>query len=105
MPLIDTARLLVLSYGIQGINNTFLRFKQLTIEDSKHAEIYLKAAEDFLTLSKLKTAEGLKNGTDGQFINLEEMSKSDKENLKNCFHSMKNLEDLIKNRFQLNYFS
>ena len=56
-------------------------------------------------LSKFRTLEGLKNGTDGQYIDLEEMSKADKEILKHCFHSMKDLEEIMKNRFQLTYFS
>jgi CBS domain-containing protein len=37
-----------------------------------------------LILSKLRTVEGLKNEDSGQFINLEELSKIDKEKLKNA---------------------
>jgi CBS domain-containing protein len=37
-----------------------------------------------LILSKLRTVEGLKNEDSGQFINLEELSKIDKEKLKKC---------------------
>jgi CBS domain-containing protein len=60
MPLIDGARLFTLSHGIKGINNTYTRFKQLAINDPKYSEIYLNCAEAFLTLSKLRTVEGLK---------------------------------------------
>jgi CBS domain-containing protein len=59
MPLIDGARLFTLSHGIKGINNTYTRFKQLAINDPKYSEIYLNCAEA-LTLSKLRTVEGLK---------------------------------------------
>ncbi|MGG7035037.1 MAG: DUF294 nucleotidyltransferase-like domain-containing protein [Flavobacterium sp.] len=103
--LVDAARVLILSYKVKSKNNTFSRFKQLAIEDEKHAEIYLKAAEDFLLLTKFRTLEGLKNGNDGQFINVEDLPKNDKEDLKESFHSMKELEEIIKNRFQLTYFS
>jgi CBS domain-containing protein len=48
-----------------------------------------------LILSKLRTVEGLKNEDSGQFINLEELSKIDKEKLK-CTCSMRELEELIK---------
>jgi CBS domain-containing protein len=41
----------------------------------------------------------------GQFINLEELSKIDKEKLKKCTCSMRELEELIKNKFQLTQFS
>lgn len=105
MPLIDGARLLILNSNIKGVQNTNLRFKQLAITDSKNAEIYLSCAEAFLTLSKFRTVEGLKNDDSGQFINLREMSKSDKEKLKNALTPMKDLEELIKNKFQLTQFS
>jgi CBS domain-containing protein len=105
LPLIDGARLFTLSRGIKAINNTYTRFKQLAINDPKHSEIYLNCGAAFLTLSKLKTAEGLKNEDSGQFINLEELSKIDKEKLKNALAPMRELEELIKNKFQLTQYS
>ncbi|MBF4515896.1 CBS domain-containing protein [Flavobacterium sp. ANB] len=105
MPLIDGARLLILNSNIKGIQNTNLRFKQLAITDSKNAEIYLSCAEAFLTLSKFRTVEGLKNDDSGQYINIKEMSKTDREKLKNALTPMKDLEELIKSKFQLTQFS
>ncbi|MES2747664.1 MAG: DUF294 nucleotidyltransferase-like domain-containing protein [Bacteroidota bacterium] len=105
MPLIDGARLLVLNMNIKGINNTYLRYKQLAITDPKYAEVYLDCAEAFIVLSKFRTLEGLKNDSSGQYINLDEISKIDKEKLKNALAPIKELEDLIKNRFQLTQFS
>jgi CBS domain-containing protein len=105
MPLIDSARLFVLSFNIRGVLNTYYRFKQLAIVDPRNAEIYLNCAEAFLTLSKFRTLEGLKNDNSGQFINLQELSKIDKENLKNALAPMRELEELIKNKFQLTQFS
>jgi len=105
MPLIDSARLFTLSYEIKGINNTYTRFKQLAIADPKHAEIYLNCAEAYLFLTKIRTLEGLKNENSGQYINLEELSKIDREKLKNALIPMKELEELIKDKFQLTQFS
>lgn len=105
MPLIDGARIMTLSLTIRGINNTFLRFKQLAISDPKHAEVYLNCAEAFLTLSKFRIVNGIKNDSNGQYITIEELSKSDKEKLKNAFAPMEDLEELIKDRFQLTQFS
>lgn len=105
MPLIDSARLLILSSNIKGINNTYLRFKQLAISDSKNAEIYLSCAEAFLTLLKFRTIEGLKNDDSGQYINIKELSKTDREKLKNALAPMRDLEELIKSKFQLTQFS
>ncbi|MGK4568274.1 DUF294 nucleotidyltransferase-like domain-containing protein [Flavobacterium sp. 3HN19-14] len=102
---VDAARVLILSHEIKGINNTFSRFKQLAIDEPKYADIYVSAAEAFLQLLKFRTIDGLKNGTDGQYISLEDLSKADKERLKNCFLPLKDLEEIIKNKFQLTYFS
>jgi CBS domain-containing protein len=82
MPLIDGARLFTLSQvkgltiRIPALNNWPLTILNM--------EIYLNCAEAFLILSKLRTVEGLKNEDSGQFINLEELSKIDKEKLKNA---------------------
>ncbi len=105
MPLIDGARMLVLSHNIRGINNTYMRFKQLAIVDPRHSEIYLNCAEAFLTLAKFRTIEGLQNDSDGQFVNIAEMSKIDREKLKNALEPMKDLEELIKDNFKLTHFS
>jgi len=105
MPLIDGARLFALCHNIRGINNTYLRFKQLAIVDPRNSEVYLNCAEAFLTLSKFRTLEGLKNDNSGQFINLQELSKADKENLKNALTPMRDLEELIKTKFRLTQFS
>ena len=70
-----------------------------------NSEVYLNCAEAFMVLSKFRTLEGLKNDNSGQYINLEELSKIDKEKLKNALAPMKELEELIKDRFQLTQFS
>ncbi len=105
MPLVDGARLFTLSMQIKGINNTYLRFKQLAMVDPKYSEIYLSCADAFITLSKYRTLEGLKNDSTGEFINVDELSKVDKEKLKSALAPMKDLEELIKDRFQLTQFS
>jgi CBS domain-containing protein len=105
MPLIDGARLLVLSQNIRGVNNTYMRFKQLAMAEPKNAEVYLSCADAFLTLSKFRTLDGLQNDSSGQYINVQEMSKNDKEKLKLALEPMKDLEEIIKDKFRLTQFS
>jgi CBS domain-containing protein len=105
LPLVDAARLLSLSNGIKGINSTYQRYKQLAIIDPKHAEIYLNSAEAFLTLSKFSTEEGLKEDSNGHFLTLEDRNKADKEKLKSALAPMRELEELIKDNYQLTQFS
>ena len=105
LPLIDAARLLTIGYNISGINNTQLRFKQLAINDKDNSETYLEAADAFVTLSEFRALEGLKNDSNGQFINLDELSKSDKESMKQAFLPYEDLVDIIKRKFKLTQFS
>ena len=105
MPLVDGARMLTMSNGIKGINSTYLRYKQLAIVDPKFSEVYLNCADAYLVLSKFRAVEGLKNDSLGQYINLDELNKVDREKLKNALNPMRDLEELIKDRFQLTQFS
>lgn len=105
MPLVDGARLFAISMNLKGVNNTYLRFKQLAMVDPKFSEIYLNCADAFLILSKFRTLEGLKNDTAGDYIQVDELTKADKEKLKNALGPMKELEELIKDRFRLTQFS
>jgi CBS domain-containing protein len=105
MPLIDGARLLVLGQNIRGINNTYQRYKQLAMEEPRRAEVYLNCADAFLTLSKFRALEGLRYDNSGQYINIDELSKLDREKLKNALAPIKDLEELIKDKFRLTQFS
>ena len=105
MPLIDGARLFTMSNNIKGINNTYMRFKQLAMVDPKHSEIFMNCAEAYIILLKFRTLEGLRNDNSGQYLNIEEFSKADREILKNALTPMRNLEELIKDTFQLTQFS
>lgn len=105
MPLVDAARLFAISLNLKGINNTYLRFKQLAMIDPKFSEIYLNCADAFLILSKFRTLEGLKNDNSGDYIAIDELTRIDKEKLKNALIPMKELEELIKEKFKLTYFS
>lgn len=105
MPLVDGARLLVLSHGIKGINNTYQRYKQLAMVAPRNAELYLKCAEAFLTMSWFSAQEGIKYDHSGQYINVKELTKNEVERLKNAFAPMRELEEIIKDKFRLTEFS
>lgn len=104
-PLTDAARLLILHHNILEITNTYHRFKKLADIEPQNAELFENCAEAFNTLMRFRTEEGLLNSTDGKYLNLNDLSKSDKVKLKNCFQPINELHDLIKNRFSLTYLS
>ena len=104
-PLIDAARLLILSFGIRNINNTYSRFLKLAEIDPKNTGTYEACADSFLILTKFRTENGLIHNNNGQFLNLNELSKLEKLKLKNSFEPIDEIQDLLKNKFQLTYFS
>ena len=102
-PLIDAARLLILSHKITDITNTYHRYKKLAELEPNNAELYDDCVDAFNTLMRFRTEEGLVNNSDGRYLNLNELSKSDKVKLKNCFEPISDIQDMIKNRFPLTY--
>lgn len=104
-PLADAARVLALSHNLLEITNTYHRFKKLAELEPQNAELYDNCAEAYNILMKFRTEEGLLNSSDGKYLNLNELSKSDKVKLKNCFQPINEIHDLIKHRFSLTYLN
>jgi CBS domain-containing protein len=104
-PLIDAARVLSLSQNLLEITNTYHRYKKLAELEPKNAELYDECAEAFNTLMRFRTEEGLTNDSDGRYLNLNELSKTDKVKLKNCFEPINEIQDIIKNRFPITYIN
>jgi CBS domain-containing protein len=73
--------------------------------EPKNAELYEECAEAFNTLMRFRTEEGLTNESDGRYLNLDELSKTDKVKLKNCFDPINEIQDIIKNRFPITYIN
>lgn len=105
MPLIDAARLLCLNRKITGINNTLLRFKELATLEPQNAEVYEACFDAFSMLQKLRTKEGYASNSSGRYLDLNKLSKLDKLKLKNAFHPIHDVQEIIKTRFQLTYFT
>jgi CBS domain-containing protein len=105
MPLIDAARILSLSRGIKNVANTISRYSKLAELEPQNAPIYEACADAFAELLKFRTEEGLKNENNGRYLNLSELSKLDKVKLKNDFQPINDIQEVIKNRFQLTYFT
>lgn len=105
MPLTDAARLLILEHRVKNISNTAERFEKLVQLEPNNKEIYQACAYSSKALSKFRTKQGLKNKDNGRFINLEDLGKEDKIKLKRCFKSIKEIQELIKIRFETTYYS
>ncbi|WP_299362461.1 DUF294 nucleotidyltransferase-like domain-containing protein [Winogradskyella sp.] len=101
MPLVDAARLLILSHNIKSINNTLERYEKLVELEPQNKDTYLFCAEAYKNLLRFRTKQGLTNKDSGRFIDLESLSKGNRLRLKRSFKAVKAVQELIKTRFNL----
>jgi CBS domain-containing protein len=105
MPLIDAARLLSLNQKITGVNNTLARFKELAVLEPQNAATFEACSEAFSVLLKFRTQEGFVSDSGGRYLDLNKLTKLDKVKLKNAFHPISDVQEILKTRFQLTYFT
>ena len=104
MPLVDAARLLILSKNIKAHNNTIVRFTKLAELEPQNKELYNDCIEAFKNLLRFRTEQGLANNDSGRFIDLKSLSKANRLELKSCFKAVKEVQELIQVRFKLSHF-
>ncbi|PIB23038.1 DUF294 nucleotidyltransferase-like domain-containing protein [Maribacter sp. 4G9] len=100
-PLIDAARVLVLSHSIKGISNTWERYEKLAELEPNNQELYLACSYATKALLKFKTKQGLLHHDSGRYIELESLTKEEKMKLKRTFKAIKEIQDLISIRFKV----
>lgn len=101
MPLVDAARLLILSHNIKSINNTVERFKKLVELEPQNKDTYLFCIEAYKDLLWFRTEQGLHNSDSGRFIDVQSLNKVDRLKLKQSFKAVKSVQELIQTRFKL----
>jgi CBS domain-containing protein len=101
MPLADGARVLALEIGIKE-RNTIERYKKLSEHYPKLESEYKELAVVFEIISRFRTNNTLKNPTDGNYINPDNLNKIEKETLKHAFRIIQELQKRIEIHFQLN---
>lgn len=104
MPLVDAARLLILSKHVKGVNNTAERYEKLAEIEPNNEELYKSCSYAFKALSKFKTKQGLLHNNSGKFIKLETLTKEEKLKLRRCFKPISDIQDTLKIRFDLKNF-
>jgi CBS domain-containing protein len=101
MPLVDAARLLILSHNIKAINNTLERYEKLAELEPQNKDTYLFCTEAYKNLLSFRTEQGLRHNDSGRFIDLESLDKGHRLQLKRSFKAVKEVQELIKIRFKL----
>ena len=100
-PITDAARLLILNRQVKNISNTAERFEKLAQLEPNNKELFLSCAYTARVLLKLRTKNGLDNRNSGRFIDLTSLSKEEKIKLKRCFKSIRQIQELIKFKFEV----
>ncbi|MEO1011433.1 MAG: DUF294 nucleotidyltransferase-like domain-containing protein [Bacteroidota bacterium] len=103
MPLIDAARVLILSHGIQGINNTWERYDKLASLEPANKELHLACSYATKVLLKFRTKQGLLHQDTGRYIALNRLSKEEKVKLKQTFKTIKEIQETISIRFNVTH--
>ncbi|WP_422080555.1 DUF294 nucleotidyltransferase-like domain-containing protein [Ulvibacterium sp.] len=101
MPLIDAARVLILSHSIKGIGNTWERYEKLAELEPKNSELFLACSYATKALLKFRTKQGLLHHDSGRYIALEKLNKEERIKLKRTFKTIKEIQELLSVRFQV----
>lgn len=101
MPLIDAARVLILSKHVKGVNNTYERFEKLSELEPNNKELFDSCSYAFKALSKFKTKQGLLHNSSGKFIELNTLSKEEQLKLRRCFKPIHEIQETLKIRFDI----
>lgn len=101
MPLIDAARVLILSHSVKSINNTAERYEKLAELEPHNKEFYLACSYASKALLKFRTIQGLLHNDSGRFIALDKLNKEEKIKLKRTFKTIKEIQELLQVRFQI----
>ena len=101
MPLVDAARLLVLSHNIKDFNSTIARYKKLQELEPQNTDLYDSCINAFKILLRFRANQGLKHNDSGRFVDVNHLSKADRLKLKGCFKPVKDIQTLVQVRFQL----
>lgn len=101
MPLIDAARLITLSHQLKNKNNTIERFEALIIEEPQNKDLYLSCIDAFKILLRYRTKQGINHHDSGRYVDLNNLSKTEKLKLKGCFKPIKDIQELLNIRYNL----
>ncbi len=99
VPLVDLGRLLAFAHGIHDVTSTYERFVRLTQIDKEHESIYQEAAEGFRISLLIIARTGLKEQTNGKWIDPSTLNSLEIQLVKSTFRTVLNLQNLIEERY------
>jgi CBS domain-containing protein len=104
MPLVDAARVFALEHQYYGSVSTRDRFKFVSEQELQNRAILEEGIQGFDFLLKVRTTSGYSQGDDGRFVDIHTFNKIDKKIFKEIFQVIREMQKIIRIRFQLDYF-
>ncbi len=101
IPLVDAARLLILSCNLKDCNNTIVRYERMMALEPQNKDLYEACIGSFKTLLRFKTMQGIRHADSGRYVDLKALSKADRLRLKTSFKPIKDIQELLLVRFGL----
>ncbi|TXK37559.1 nucleotidyltransferase, partial [Pontibacter qinzhouensis] len=102
-PLVDAARVLTLENRITGENNTIKRYEKLAELEPQNAALYRETAMAYEIMMRLRALNGIRCHNSGRYIKPEQLSKIERQTLRNTFVTITDIQELLQVRFQLGY--
>lgn len=100
LPYCDIARLLVLYSRNVDVIHTPDRYRRMAKVDNTNSALFEQAARSYEWLIELRWNKGMEQGDDGRYINPERLSKSERQNLREIFATLNDLEQVVRVRFR-----
>ena len=104
MPIVDAGRLLALEHQYYGSVATLDRLRKVSQLEPGTRSVFAEAIHGFEYLIRMRAENGLRQGDDGRYVDIASFGNIDKKIFKEIFHVIREIQKLIRVRFQLDYF-
>lgn len=102
-PLANAARILSIADKVEGVNNTFDRYKKLSEFHPQYKEIFEEAALAYAIFMRHRALQGFNNSNSGRFIQPKDLNKIERQTIRTAFKSIVAVQKHLKDRFKLSY--
>jgi CBS domain-containing protein len=104
MPLCDAARVLVHDFRLAGQVNTVARFRAVSREEGGPlGRLCDEAADAYEMFIRFRVEEGLRCRTSGRFIEVDRLSKLERQSLRNAFRITEDLQLSLRQRYRTDF--
>lgn len=104
MPLSDAARVLACDLRLRAPTNTIARFEQIGRVEPSLASLCHEGGMAYEILLRCRALAGLRAKNSGRYVDVNNMSKLERQSLRNTFAVIKDLQHSLASRYRTEYF-